>query len=417
MKIALVCPYDYTYPGAVAEHVRHLAAEFVRAGHEVHVIAPSSENPADRGIYFHRMGHPFGVPANGSVARVSVGSRLSRELRETLRTGGFDIIHLHEPLIPSLPLAVLRASRATNIGTFHAFRRSTLGYLSAKPFLEYFFRKLHGKIAVSVRARDFVAEHFPGQYTIIPNGIDVAHFSEPKPPIAAFTDGRPTVLFLGRLEKRKGLSYLLRAWPQVTEAIPGARLVVAGGGGGLAHYQKFVRDHGEKDIVFTGIVSNEERVRYYQSADVYCAPSTGGESFGIVLLEAMAAGRPIVASDIPGYRDVVSDGVQALLVSPRDPNRLADALIRLLRDPGLRARFSENGRQTARQYDWPKVAAEILDFYTETIHRRALLSRLRRPRFRRVRRVASGVARVRRAAFGVARVRRVASGFAHLLDR
>lgn len=417
MKIALVCPYDYTYPGAVAEHISHLATEFVRAGHEVHILAPSSDEPPDDSIPFHRMGHPLSIPANGSVARISVGPRLSRDIRDTLRSGAFDIIHLHEPLIPSLPLAVLRASRTTNVGTFHAFRRSTWGYLSAKPFLEYFFHKLHGKIAVSERARGFVAEHFPAQYKIIPNGIDVEYFGEPHPLIAELRDGRLNVLFLGRLEKRKGLSHLLRAWGRVREAVPEARLVVVGGGRGLAHYQKFVRERATDDIVFTGIVSNEDKVRYYQTADVFCAPSTGGESFGIVLLEAMAAGRPIVASAIPGYQEVITDGEQGLLVPPKNADRLANALIRLLQDPRLRAQLGANGRRTSQDYSWDKVAAQVLDYYAETIHRRALLSRLRRPRFRRVRRVASGVARVRRVASGVARVRRAAYGVAHLLAR
>lgn len=419
MKIALVSPYDYAYPGGVQEHIGHLATEFVRAGHEVHIIAPSSGEPEEGSIPLHRLGRPVGFPVNGSIARVAVGSGLSREVRQTLASGAFDIVHLHEPLIPSLPLAVLRASRTTNVGTFHTFRKSTLGYLSAKPFLQYFYRKLHGKIAVSESARDFVADHFPGEYKIIPNGIDLEHFSRPRPAIAELRDGRLNVLFLGRLEKRKGLSHLLRAWIQVREAVPEARLVVAGATRGrvLAHYQKFVEERVYNDVVFTGPLSDEDKVRYYQTVDVFCAPSTGQESFGIVLLEAMATGRPIVASAIPGYRDVLSDGQQALLVPPKDADRLAEALIRLLRDAELRAQLGANGRATAQGYAWDRVAAEVLAYYTETIHRRALFGRLRRPRFRRVRRVASRVSRIRRAAFGGGRMRRMASGVAHLLSR
>ena len=390
MKIALVSPYDYAYPGGVTEHISHLAHEFRREGNDVHIIAPcSTEPPTD--FPFHRLGTPVGLPANGSVARIGLSARLSREVRETLSSGAFDIIHLHEPLVPMLPLAVLRASRTTNVGTFHTFRRSTLAYLSAKPFLEYFFRKLHGKIAVSESARDFVAEHFPGQYRIIPNGIDVEHFARPREPMPELRDGRLNVLFLGRLEKRKGLSHLLRAWARVRETVPEARLIVVGGGQALGHYQQFVRARPSDDIVFTGVVSDEDKVRYYQSADVFCAPSTGGESFGIVLLEAMAAGRPIVATDIPGYRDVVADGEQALLVPPKNSDLLAEALLRSLGDAHLRARLGENGRRTAKLYAWDRVAGQVLEYYAETIHRRALLNRLRQPRFRRVRRVASGV--------------------------
>jgi phosphatidyl-myo-inositol alpha-mannosyltransferase len=419
MKIALVCPYDYAYPGGVTEHISHLATEFLRAGHEVHIIAPMSGDPEDGAIPLHKLGRPVGLPANGSIARVAVGPRLSREVRHTLASGAFDIVHLHEPLIPSLPLAVLRASRTTNVGTFHTFRNSTLGYLSAKPFLQYFFRRLHGKIAVSESARDFVGEHFPGQYRIIPNGIDVAHFGRPRPPVSELQDGHLNVLFLGRLEKRKGLSYLLRAWIRVREAVPNARLIVAGAtrGRALAHYQRFVQERQADDIVFAGPLSDEDKVRYFQTVDLFCAPSTGQESFGIVLLEAMAAGRPIVATQIPGYRDVLTHGEQALLVPPKDANRLADALIQMLQDAGLRDRLGANGRRSAQSYAWDKVADEVLNYYTETIHRRELLTRLRRPRFRRVRRVASGVNRMRRAAFAGNRVRRMASGVANFLNR
>ncbi|MBI4214342.1 MAG: glycosyltransferase family 4 protein [Chloroflexi bacterium] len=392
MKIALVSPYDYAYPGGVTSHVSQLANELRRTGNQVHIIAPCSSDEAPTDLPFHRLGTPVSLPANGSVARVAIGARLSRDVRETLASGAFDVVHLHEPLLPTLPLAVLRSSRTTNVGTFHTARRSALAYLSAKPFLEYFFRKLDGKIAVSESARDFVGEHFPGQYRVIPNGIDVEYFQRRRTPIARFQDGRLNVLFLGRLEKRKGLSHLLRAWGRVREAVPEARLVVAGGGRALNHYQKFVQARGSDDIVFTGPVSDEDKVRYYQTADIYCAPSTGGESFGIVLLEAMAAGTPIVATDIPGYREVVTHGKEGLLVPPRDAGQLAESLIRALRDPGARARLGEKGRETARRYDWQQVGSEVLDYYTETIHRRALLSRLRRPRFRRVRRVASGVA-------------------------
>jgi phosphatidylinositol alpha-mannosyltransferase len=287
---------------------------------------------------------------------------------------------------------VLRASRATNVATFHAYRGSSFAYFYGKPLLRYFFAKLHGRIAVSECARDFVAEHFPGDYRIIPNGIDYERFAQPLPPMPELSDGRPNVLFVGRLEKRKGLSHLLRAWGRVQTAFPAARLVVVGGGGGLEHYRKFVGQRSSDGIVFTGQVSDEDLPRYYQTADVYCAPSTGQESFGIVLLESMAAGCPIVTTSIPGYREVVAHGKQGLLVPPKDADALSSALIRVLGDQSLRARLGEAGRVTAAEYDWQKVGADVLDYYVEAMHRRNLLKALRRPRFRRVRRVASGVA-------------------------
>ena len=416
MKIALVSPYDFASYGGVTKHITHLAAEFRRAGHDVHIIAPCSATPTvEPPAPLHRLGRPVSFPANGSIARVGVGSRLGNEVAEIMATGAFDIVHLHEPLLPALPLAVLRASRATNVGTFHAFRRSNIAYFYGKPILQYFFGKLHGRITVSDCARDFVAEHFHADYRVIPNGIDFERFSEPRPRLARFDDGRPNVLFVGRLEKRKGLSYLLRAWGRVHEEAPEARLIVVGGGGGLKHYRSFVGDR--DDIVFTGKVSDEEILDYYHTADVFCAPSTGGESFGIVLLEAMAAGKAIVTTSIPGYSEVVAHGVEGLLVPPKNGESIADALLLLLNNSELRARLGAEGRRSAERYAWPRIAEQVLDYYGETIHRRKLLRALRRPRFRRVRRVAGGVVHLLHRRPRFRRMRRMASGVAHLLAR
>lgn len=416
MKIALVSPYDFAAYGGVTKHITHLATEFRRAGHDVHIIAPCSGKPSvEPPAPLHRLGHPVSFPANGSIARVGIGSRLGKEVGQIMASGAFDIVHLHEPLVPALPLAVLRASRATNIGTFHAYRRSNLAYFYGKPILRYFFGKLHGRITVSACARDFVGERFHADYRVIPNGIDFELFSQPRSRMERFDDGRPNVLFVGRLEKRKGLSHLLRAWGRIHEEVPEARLIVVGGGGGLKHYRAFVgaRD----DIVFTGGVTDDELLDYYHTADIFCAPSTGGESFGMVLLEAMAAGKPIITTNIPGYNEVVTNNVEGLLVPPKDPDRLADALIRLLHDGELRARLGAGGRRTAEQYAWPRVAEQVLEYYRETIHRRTLLRALRRPRFRRVRRVAGGVVRLLHRRPRFRRVRRVASSVAHLLAR
>jgi phosphatidylinositol alpha-mannosyltransferase len=231
------------------------------------------------------------------------------------------------------------------------------------------FRRLHGKIAVSNSARDFVGQRFPGEYSIIPNGIDYQRFARPVEPLPSFDDDAPDVLFVGRLEKRKGLEYLLRAWPRVQRAVPNVRLTVVGAGRRLAKYRQWVEAQGWHDVHFVGHVSPDDLVRYYQASDVFCAPSTGQESFGIVLLEAMAAGRPIVASRIPGYAEVMEDGREGLLVSPRDPLALAAALTSLLRDPDRRQAMSAHGRVKAKAFDWTRVADRVLDFYEQTIDR------------------------------------------------
>jgi len=369
VKIALVSPYDYSYPGGVTEHVRNLARQFMLRGHEVHVIAPSSMTPdrvPDQPV-FHRVGRSVPIPANGSVARITLPLRGYVQVKSLLAFQGFDIVHLHEPMMPALPLTVLHHSPTINVGTFHAFGRSNMAYFYAKPMLKPLFNRLHGKIAVSGPARDFVGRHLPGQYRIIPNGIDHARFATRLAPIERFEDERLDVLFVGRLEKRKGLEYLLRAWPAVHRAVPRARLIVVGGGRRINGYRKWVRERGWSEVHFIGHVSPEDLVRYYQTSDVFCAPSTGQESFGIVLLESMAAGRAIVATRIPGYAEVVEDGAEGFLVEPRSSEALAAALVRLLGDAVLRRSMGERGRLKAETYDWTRVAGQVLDFYEETI--------------------------------------------------
>jgi phosphatidylinositol alpha-mannosyltransferase len=370
VKIALVSPYDYPYPGGVTEHVRNLAGQFLARGHEVHVIAPSSSPASARlgGPIIHRVGRPVPVPANGSVARITLPLRGYVQVKQLLAFQGFDIVHLHEPMMPALPLTVLHHSPTINVGTFHAFGRSNMAYFHGKQVLKPFFNLLHGRIAVSGPARDFVGRHFPGEYRIIPNGIDYARFATRlEPPIERFEDDRLDVLFVGRLEKRKGLEHLLRAWPAVHAAVPQARLLVVGGGRRLDGYRRWVRSHGWSEVHFIGHVSPEDLVRYYQTSDVFCAPSTGQESFGIVLLEAMASGRPIVASRIPGYAEVLQDGSEGILVEPRSSSALAAGLVRLLGDAELRREMGSRGRAKAAAYDWSHVAVRVLDFYEETI--------------------------------------------------
>jgi len=369
VKIALVSPYDYSYPGGVTEHVRNLANQFLTRGHEVHVIAPSSAAPdanPERPV-LHRVGRPVPIPANGSVARITLPLHGYVQVKELLAFQGFDIVHLHEPMMPALPLTVLHHSPTINVGTFHAFGRSNMAYFYAKQVLKPLFNRLHGKVAVSGPARDFVGKHFPGQYRVIPNGIDYARFATRLEPIERFEDDRLDVLFVGRLEKRKGLEHLLRAWPLVRQAVPNARLLVVGGGRRLEGYRRWVRAHGWNEVHFIGHVSAEDLVRYYQTSDVFCAPSTGQESFGIVLLEAMAAGRAIVASRIPGYAEVLEDGAEGQLVEPKSPEALAAALTRLLGDAELRRAMGDRGRLKASAYDWSRVAVRVLDFYEETI--------------------------------------------------
>lgn len=393
MKIALVSPYDFAYPGGVTEHVSHLATKFREKGHEVHILAPSSaRKEAADDPFFHPFGRVVPIWANGSVARIELSVRPYTQVKKLLQEQQFDVIHLHEPLMPALPLTVLRHSKSTNIGTFHAYHRSNFAYFYGKLVAQPFFNKLHGLLAVSEPARDFVAEYFPGDYRIIPNGVDLDRFASPVEPLAQFSDGRLNVLFVGRFERRKGVKHLLRAWAYVRGQFKNARLIVVGEGRARAGYERYAASRGWNEVVFTGYVSDDELVRYYHSCQVFCAPSTGQESFGIVLLEAMAAGRPIVASRIPGYEEVVCHDVEGLLVEPKSEGELATALARLLADSAARRRMGRAGQHKAMRYRWENVAESVLAYYEEVLERRQLEPEADRARFARVRRAASDVA-------------------------
>ncbi|MDI7275270.1 MAG: glycosyltransferase family 4 protein [Anaerolineae bacterium] len=369
MRIALVSPYDYPYPGGVTEHIAALDRVFRQWGHDVWVLATSSSDEEELHSNVLKVaGGVFGLPSSGSVARVSLSPRAYRRVKSILREMDFDVVHLHEPLMPVLPLAVLRHSHTLNVGTFHAYREiSHPGYEYGRHLLQPFFDRLDGRIAVSEAARDAVSRYFPGDYTIIPNGIDYELYSREVEPLPEYCDGRPTILFMGRLEKRKGFEYLLQAFARVRRRIPHARLLVAGAYSkeDKEPYVLQARREGIRGVRFLGFVPTEDKPRCFRSCDVFCAPSVGFESFGIVLLEAMATGRPVVASSIPGYRTVLTHGREGLLVEPGDPESLAEALVRLLEDPDLRQRMGACGQESARNLAWDRVARRVMDYYLE----------------------------------------------------
>ncbi len=376
MKIALVTPYDYPYPGGVTEHIAHLSRCFQRWGHQVSILAPSSYDEEELGDNVVKLSSSvLPLPVSGSKSRITISPAVYRRVKRLLKQGAFDVVHLHEPLMPVLPLVVLRHSHAPNVGTFHAYREMDANnpYAFARPALLPFFNKLDVRIAVSEAAREAVARCFPAEYEIIPNGIDVSTFGSPEvQPFPAYADGAPSILFLGRLEKRKGFEYLLRAFPMILAAFPEARLIVAGAytDEEKEPYERWALQHGLRGVEFVGYISAQDKPRYYRSCDVFCAPSTGFESFGIVLLEAMASGTPIVASDITGYHAVMEHGKQGLLVKPEDERALAEAIIHLLRHRELAEAMGRAGRQTAQLYDWGTVAARIMEAYETAIHHR-----------------------------------------------
>ena len=381
MKIALVTPFDVAHPGGVTEHVAHLRAEFLALGHEVSVLAPALDDAGEDGLghgfvadgrtdrqpraSFHGIGRLVTIPTNGSRARVTLDPTRFRQVRALLARERFDIVHAQSPLTPAVPWLALLASKTVNVGTFHAYRPTSAWYAALAPVLRPVVARLHGRIAVSAPARRFIGRYFPGAYEVIPNGVDVARFNRSVAPLP-WAGCAPTILFVGRHdEPRKGLPDLLRAMPGVRGGVPAARLVVVGAGDERKHARLLanLRLDAPAVVTFAGMVPAAEVPRFYASCDLVCSPATGNESFGIVLLEAMASGKPVVATDIPGYAEVLTPGAEGLLVPPADPDALAGALIRLLLDRDLCARFGAAGCATAARYAWPRVAAQVLDAY------------------------------------------------------
>jgi len=372
MKIALVSPYDFAFPGGVTNHISSLERYLTLMGHEVKVISPASRAIPDFGDRFIPIGKPRPIPASGSICRVTISPLLSSQIKPVLEAEKFDVIHLHEPLMPMLCTTVLRMSNTANVGTFHAHGSRFLGYNFGRPLttplLKRWISKLNGRIAVSKPAMDFVNGHLGGSYTIIPNGVDTTHFSPDVPPVDEFGDGKVNILFVGRLEKRKGLNYLLKAYRQAKREVPESRLIVVGPGTRLRRkYEKYIAHHGIKDVVFAGFTSYAELPRYYQTADIFCAPATSCESFGIVLIEAMALGKPIVASNIKGYASVMSHGAEGLLVPPKDEKNLAQALIPLMGDKSLRQQMGARGLAKVQDYSWQKLSQRVYDYYLEAL--------------------------------------------------
>ncbi len=368
MKIALVSPYDMAYPGGVADHINHLGRVLRLMGHKVIVIAPAGTGRDEDfviGKDFYGIGRAVKLTANGSTVRITLQPfALSRPVRDVLAEEQFDVIHLHEPLMPHLPHVVLRHSTSVNVGTFHAFSDSNLGYATMRPYLRRYYRMLHGRIAVSRAARTFVQGYFPGRVVVIPNGIEPERFAPHVPPFPQYRDGRPTILFVGRYnDARKGFKYLARALVLVRQQFPDVRLLVVGRGR-PTRYQRFIERHGlERNVEFAGFATPEELPRYYASADVFCSPATGGESFGLVVMEAMASGKPVVATAIPGHQGILTHGVEGVMVLPESAQSLAVGLVRLLADRDLAAAMGEAGRQTALGYSWAEVGKRVLDQY------------------------------------------------------
>jgi phosphatidylinositol alpha-mannosyltransferase len=367
MRVGLVSPYDFASPGGVNDHVRHLARQLRRLGHEARIFAPSSRADVDFDTArFYRIGTPIAIPVNESVARITLSFHLADRVAAIIEKERFDVLHFHEPLMPALPMTMLRMSTTANVGTFHAFARSNVGYYYGRRWLEPYLAQLHRGIAVSEPARAFLHQYFPDYpLRVIPNGVDVSVFKPGHPPIRHLRDESVNILFVGRLEKRKGLVDLLRGYEFMRARVPKSRLIIVGDGPLRSKVESFISRHRLPDVVLAGYVPDSVLPRYFCSADIFCAPATGAESFGIVLLEAMASGLPVVATEIEGYMSVLEPARDSITVQPKGWAELGAALVILARDPELRRRMGAYGLEKARRYAWEAVAHEIVKVYNE----------------------------------------------------
>ncbi|CAJ60783.1 MULTISPECIES: glycosyltransferase family 4 protein [Frankia] len=361
MKIGLACPYTWDVPGGVQVHVRDLAETLLAAGHEVSVITPVDD---EQTLPSHAVdaGRALPVPYNGSVARLLMGPVSAARVRRWLREHDFDVLHVHEPSAPSVSLLACMLADGPIVATFHTANPRSRFLTAAQGALQPSFEKLRARIAVSEAARRTLVEHLGADAILIPNGVAVQHFADARP-LPGYDDGRPTVAFLGRIdEPRKGLDVLLAAMPALAARIDDVRLLVAGPGDAAAVRARLDPQLRSR-VELLGLVSDADKPRVFASGQVYCAPNTGQESFGIVLLEAMAAGTAVVASDIDAFRRVLDDGRAGRLFDVGDPAQLAATLADVLTDPVGAAGLIRRGRKVVETYDWRTIAERIVGVY------------------------------------------------------
>ena len=364
LRIGIVCPYSFDVPGGVQFHVRDLAEALIARGHTVSVLAPADDDtpvPA----YLTSAGGSIPVRYNGAVARVSFGPLTAARVRRWLAAGQFDILHLHEPVTPSLGMLALWIADGPIVATFHSALIRSRPLQMVYPLVRQAMEKIGARIAVSEDARRTLVEHLGGDAVVIPNGVYVDQFTTAEPDARwTGTPQAPTIAFLGRLdEPRKGLPVLFGAVPAVLRACPGARFLVAGTGETGPDQVRALLGDDARAVEFLGAITDAEKASLLRSVDVYCAPQTGGESFGIVLVEAMSAGAAVVASDLGAFRRVLDEGAAGTLFARGDSDDLARTLVRVLGDADLRAATVERGSQVVRRYDWSAVTSEVLTVY------------------------------------------------------
>jgi phosphatidylinositol alpha-mannosyltransferase len=367
LRIALVTEYYYPHLGGICEHVHFFAREARRRGHHVDIIKSNLEG-AEQQPNVIRIGRSQPIYFNGSQARLTVGMGIRKEMRNTLRRGRYDLVHVHSPLSPWLPILAIDVADCPVVGTFHTYFDRSMLYRIYRPNLQRRLDSLSAAIAVSHSTTVALNRYFEANWTIVPNGIDLELFNPHAPPPPGIRRDMPVILFLGRFDPRNGLTTLIESFKKVRGRNREAQLVVVGDGPLRKHYYKAAG--GDPDITFVGSVLGS-RPSYYAHSAMYACPTTKA-SFGITLLESMACETPVVCSDILGFCDVVKHEREALMFHCGDREALADSLVRLLDDETLRARLGKAGRQQAQLYGWGNVTEAVLDVYSAVLGSRIL---------------------------------------------
>ena len=369
MRIVLTCPYDWGAPGGVQVHVRQLSEHLRGRGHETLVLAPGREPSADPAVRI--VGRPFRIRYQGTVAPIGLSPGSFRRVGEALRSYRPDVVHVHEPLTPSTSMYATLRAHAPVVATFHAHAERSGLLTAATPVLRLVWRRLRVRLAVSEAAARFVEARFGDGVRIVPNGCDVDLFAKAEP-AENLPSGR-RLLWVGRLEPKNGFPVAVAAFHQLASQHPDLSLVVAGDGSDRTAVDRLPPQIRAR-VVMLGAVPHDRLPQLHAAASAFVAPATGQHSFGIVLVEAMAAGLPVVATDIPGYREVVRSGLEGLLVPPNDPQAVADALERVLNHRSLAEALARAGRERAERYRWPVVALEIEAAYREATSERGAAS-------------------------------------------
>ena len=359
LRIGIVCPYSWDVPGGVQNHIRDLAEFLINNGHYVEVLAPATES-TELPDYVVSAGRAVSIPYNGAVARVLFGVVANSRVRSWIHEGNFDLLHLHEPAIPSLSLLACWAGEGAMVGTFHAAAKYQKAIVAIGPILEPVIEKLSARIAVSESARLTLTAHLETDAIVIPNGIYADNYRDG----SAHDEWQGnTIGFLGRFEEdRKGLPVLLDALPIISRFIPDIRVLIAGPGDSEEVLEK-VDPQLRNRVEFLGKISEEDKADFLASVSLYIAPNTGGESFGIILAEAMAGGAAVVASDIPAFADVLGNGEFGALFESENSENLAKVIIDLLRDDQKRKDLATAGAKHAQRFDWSQVGEEIFEVY------------------------------------------------------